>query len=69
MVILSPQTIQLADQAGDKNQLFRARFCLLCFCALKSLCNRLKKKTTSLLIHFGAMAAVAVRRSFTTQTG
>lgn len=37
------QTIHLADQAGDKKQLFRAWFCLLCFCALKSLCNRLKK--------------------------
>lgn len=38
------RTIQLADQAGDKKQLFRACFCLLCFCILKSLCNRLKKK-------------------------
>lgn len=40
------QTIQLADQAGDKKQLFRAWFCLLCFCVLKSLCNRLKKQIT-----------------------
>lgn len=61
--------MQSTDQAGDKKQLFRACFVFaLCLCSERHVLPPEKEKQIT-LIHFCVMAALAVSRSFRTQTG